>query len=487
MKQGAATSWASLAIVAIAVGGAFAAPAAARDSEAADLGIELIVPPGEVHTGYLRFEARLLGKPAKVRLVDRVAFEVDGRPALVRDMPPFAIQVDIGHLPRQRVIRAIALGTNGAVLAVDQHTINGGPHRFALRFVEPLPDASSLAAGGVDIGVEPTVPEGRVLARLEIFDGDTVLARFDGPPYRLALPAIEDLPLVLRARGELDDGRSTEDAVVLGGAPAAAEVAVDLVEVYVTVTDGRERPIPDLTVDAFSVAEEGVRVIPRQFERVENLPVHATVLLDTSASMAPRIGPARDAVIRFFAQAVRDEDDAVALIAFNDRAHLIAPYTHDSEQFAAAVDGLRAARSTALYDSLVYALYYQGGIDGHRALLLVSDGADEISRFSLDDALEYAQRARVTIYTVGLDLGGDGSRRTLERMAAETGGRSFFVDAPDELESVYQSVLRELRSRYLLVYQSPADDSSDRRRFRRVDVTVKGRGLRARAMRGYIP
>lgn len=476
IAAGARAAWLVLGGI-LAISG-LAAAAAIGDADPSAVEIELVLPPGDVLTGYLRFEARLDGA------ADRVAFELDGKPIMRRNQPPYVLEIDVGHLPRRRLLRAVAYDAAGRVLAADERTLNGGPHRFAVRIERPLAAAGGSIAGDFEVRVAAEVPAGRHIERLELYRGDQPVVSLEQPPFRHRLAVADTAaPLVLRAVGVLDDGRIAEDAVVLGGAKAAAEVAVDLVELYVTVTDRADRLVTGLAAADFRVLENDAAIVPRRFERVEDLPIHATVLLDTSASMAPRIAAARQAVVRFFDQAVRSADDAVALVAFNDRPTLVAAYTSDREAFARALAGLGAARSTALFDSLVYALYYQGGLAGQRALLLVSDGADEISRFSLDDALEYAQRAQVTIYTVGLDLGGAGSRRTLERLAAETGGRSFWVAGADELDGVYSSVLGELRARYLLVYQSPSVGDG----FRRIDVSVGGRGLRARAMRGYFP
>jgi Ca-activated chloride channel family protein len=445
-------------------------------SHAVQTTLALVLPAGEVHTGVVRIEARISGE------AQRVGFEIDGRSALTRSKPPYAIEVDLGPLPRKLAIRATAYAADGGVLARTEHVLNGGPHRFTVHLVEPI--AGARAGRGVPVVVTTQVPTGRNLDRIELFRGDQRVVTLFDPPFEHLLPldGIGDTAVV-RALGVLDDGSEAEDAALINGPMTSEVVAVDLVEVYATVVDRRGRPVTGLEADAFTVLEENQPQTLRRFEQVHDLPVHATILLDTSASMAKRLVAARDAATRFFEQVVVSDRDEVALIAFNDRPQVIAPYTHDRAVFAAGIESLAAARSTALYDSLIYALYYQGGLSDQRALLVISDGEDEISRHSEDEALEYARRARVTLYTVGLDLDGDGSRRTLTRLAEETGGRSFFVDDTEALDEVYRAILDELRSRYLLVYQSPGAG----RRFRRIDVRVTGRGLKVRALRGYYP
>ncbi len=445
--------------------------------------LTLRLPAGEVHTGVVRIEAEATGE------VQRIDFEIEGRSPITRRKPPHAIEIDLGPLPRPLALRATAYNAEGAIVARAERTINGGPHDFSVDLIEPVPGAR--ARRGVPVVVTALPPAGIPLERVELWRSDQRVVTLFDPPYEHLVPLPEPgATTVIRARGVLADGSDSEDAVIINGPAASEIVEVDLVEIYATVSDRRDRPVAGLGAEAFTVLEDRQPQTLRRFEQVHDLPIHATILLDTSASMARQLDTARDAAARFFDQAVTSPDDAVALIAFNDRPRVIAPYTHDGRAFAEGIAKLAAARSTALYDSLVYALYYQGGLSGQRVLLVISDGEDEISRYSEEEALEYARRARVTLYTVGLDLGGEG-RRTLTRLAAETGGRSFFVDDAEALGNVYQTILDELRSRYLLVYQSPGRGTGSgtgrEHGFRQVEVQVNGRGLEVRALRGYYP
>jgi Ca-activated chloride channel family protein len=118
---------------------------------------------------------------------------------------------------------------------------------------------------------------------------------------------------------------------------------------------------------------------------------------------------------------------------------------------------------------------------------VLSDGKDENSRFTLDQTLDFARRAGVAIYTIGLDIPRRDLevRRALKQLAEETGGRSFFLDEATELAPVYAAIQKELRSRYLLAYQS--SNTSRDRRFRAVEVDVALPGLQAKTIRGYFP
>ena len=162
-----------------------------------------------------------------------------------------------------------------------------------------------------------------------------------------------------------------------------------------------------------------------------NLPIHAGILLDVSASMAENLQSAQQAALQFFEQTMTPKDRGT-LITFNDHPNLAARFTNDLTDLAAGLSGLSAERGTALYDSVIFSLYYFNGINGQRALIILSDGRDEHSRFDFDNTLEYARRAGVAIYAIGLDKGkrlGD-ARQKLNKLAAETGGSGPVRSAP---------------------------------------------------------
>ena len=142
--------------------------------------------------------------------------------------------------------------------------------------------------------------------------------------------------------------------------------------------------------------------------------------------------------------------------------------------------------STALYDSVMFGLYYFKGIRGQRALIVLSDGEDRRSEATFEQVLDFARSAGVTIYTIGFKLGtgGKASRARLSQMATETGGQSFFVSSTDELERIYRAIQQDLRSRYLLVYQPVIGDDTG---FRKVEVRVAHAGAEARTLNGYLP
>ena len=159
------------------------------------------------------------------------------------------------------------------------------------------------------------------------------------------------------------------------------------------------------------------------------------------------------------------------------------PPTDDVEGVITSLHGLQAVGYTSLHDAIVTSLYYFRGVRGQRALVLLSDGDDTSSHTAFRDALEYAKRSGVAIYTIGLGVSPLSAdiRRKLSMLSNETGGRSFFVEKAGQLVGVYDQIEKELRSRYYLAYtpSGPAGDD-----YRPVEVKVKN-GMKARTIRGY--
>ena len=462
-----------------AAGPLSASSAGAAAAPAAETVLRLAPPPPELITGRLRVTAEALGPG-----VARVRFLLDGKPVVAKARPPYSVDLDLGAEPRLRTVTAIAEGRDGEELARDEVPINAGPHRFAVRLVEPRPGSSESGAP-VRAQAVVDVPAGERLDRLELFVDDTLLATLYQPPFvQLLVPPAGRQVSYVRAVAHLASGVSAEALAFLTAPAGSQQIDVDLVELYTTVLDRKGRPVPGLAREDFRVREEGEPQELLRFEWVEGVPIHAAILLDTSTSMVEEIDQAERAALRFFEQLLTPRDRA-AVMTFADRPRLVVPFTNDRAVLAGGLVGLEVEGETALYDSVIYSLWYFSGVRGKRALVLLSDGEDSRSRYRFEDALEYARRAGVAIYTIGLGLPAkaDLARAALLRLAAETGGRSFLVSRNDDLAEVYRSIELELRSQYLLAYQSSATGEG----FRRVEVEVSKPGVSAATVRGYYP
>jgi VWFA-related protein len=199
-----------------------------------------------------------------------------------------------------------------------------------------------------------------------------------------------------------------------------------------------------------------------------------------------RLDEAIKAAGRFFETVIQPKDRA-AVFTFSDTPTLGVRFTNQMDVLTGALQGLTAEGGTALYDSLIYALYYFGGIKGKKAIILLSDGQDSGSHYSFNEALDYARRSGVAIYAVGIDMPQKDFdvRAKIQKLAEETGGRSFFISAASEMNRVFATVEGELRSQYMLAYQSTNQSRDDK--FRTVEVKLAKPGLEAKTARGYYP
>ena len=446
--------------------------------EAGETGIRLVPPSGELHTGFLRIDTLVSGEE-----IQKVRFSLDEKPLVTKNRPPYSVEIDLGSFPDLHTVRADGIDANGEEVASDEILVNSGGYRFEIKLVEPR--KSKTYTNSLRARAEIEVPDGRSLERVEFFLNEKLVATLYQEPYvqPIVLPPTEEVAYV-RAVAYLPDGNSTEDLVFINAPDYLEELEIQFVELYTSVLDRSGRPVDGLSRDQFTVVEDGVQQSIARFEKVENLPIHVGILIDNSASMVGTLGEVRKAALSFFEQAIQAKDRA-AVITFNSFPHLAVELTNDRRALGSGLAGLVPEGRTALYDSVMFSLYYFAGIKGQRAILVLSDGKDEASRFEFEETLEYARRAGITIYTIGLRLTDGGARQKLSRLADETGGRSFFIRQIEELESIYSQVQRELRSQYLVAYQST--NTSEEDSFRVVELEVDRSDVEVKTLSGYYP
>ncbi len=472
-----AVAAAGAAAAAVSTGGSATSSA---DSGSVEPSLRLLAPTDQLVSGRLRVEADVRGV-----VPSRVDFALDGKALLSKRRAPFSIEIDLGRSLRFRRLAAAAFDGAGALVAADEILLNGGPHRFALRLTEPrrLPEAGKP----IEARAEIDLPEGEELDRVEFYLNEALLATLFQPPFAVSLVAPASSGLTyLRAVAYLAGGGAAEDVRILGAEQNGEAVDVDFVELFASVLDRRGRPVTDLAAEDFRVLEDGNEQTVRRFEKVDSLPIHAGVMIDTSASMLEELSDAEAAAHRFFREILTPLDRA-AVITFADAPRLAVRFTGNLEVLAGGLAGLKAEGETRFYDSLAFALHYFSGVRGKRALILLTDGDDSESRYRFEEVLDYARRTGVTIYAIGLNVPSNpvDAGVHLDQLARETGGRSFRIHGAKELASIYETIRQELRSQYLLAYQSSRLDSSTA--FREIAVEVRRPGVTARTISGYYP
>jgi Ca-activated chloride channel homolog len=273
--------------------------------------------------------------------------------------------------------------------------------------------------------------------------------------------------------------------------PNKIKVRVDLVNVLMTVSNKKNHLVTDLTKDDFQVFEDSKPQTIRYFSRETNLPVRIGVLIDTSNSVRDRLRFEQEAAVDFLNTTLRPGKDMAFVVAFDVETQMVQDYTDDMEKLSKAIGSLLAGGVTSLYDAIYFSckekmLFFPPPEPYlRRIMIIISDGGDNQSERTREEALAMAQRAEVTIYTISTNRSGLPGRgdKVLRRLAEETGGRAFLPFEASDLAANFHEITRELRSQYSLAYISTnrAHDGA----FRTITIEPPEKRLRVRAKAGY--
>lgn len=246
-------------------------------------------------------------------------------------------------------------------------------------------------------------------------------------------------------------------------------VDVDLVLVPVTITDPLNRLVTGLERDNFVVVDNGEKQEIRHFSS-EDAPISLGVVFDMSGSMQDKIDKAKEAVIEFFKTA--NPDDEFFMVAFNDRPEMISDFTQSVEEIQGQLVFAAPKGRTSLMDAIYMALAkMRTAKHQKKALLVLSDGGDNHSRYTENEIKSLVKEADVQIYAIGMFSVHPGTIEeqtgplTLSSITDVTGGRTFTVDNPNELADVATKIGIELRNQYVLGYRptKPARDGKWRK------------------------
>jgi Ca-activated chloride channel homolog len=268
---------------------------------------------------------------------------------------------------------------------------------------------------------------------------------------------------------------------------------VNEVNVVFTVTDRHNHYVPDLTKSDFKVVDDEKPVdVIRSFRRETDLPLQVGLLIDASNSIRDRFKFEQESAIEFLNDTIRYRFDKAFVIGFDQAPELTQDFTDNMELLSNGVRMLHPGGGTALFDAIYYAsrdklLKSAQGDSVRRALILVSDGDDNASHVTREEAIEMALRADAVIYTISTNFSESGASdkydKVLERIADATGGRSFRPFQLSEVANAFTEIQRDLRSQYALTYHPP--DFAHDGRYRTIEITANRRGLKVRSRSGY--
>ena len=270
------------------------------------------------------------------------------------------------------------------------------------------------------------------------------------------------------------------------------KVGINEVNVVFTVTDKHGKRVTDLKQADFRFVDDNKPAAEiRSFHAETNLPLQVGLLIDASSSVRDRFKFEQESAVEFLNQTVRLRYDQAFVVGFDVTPEVTQDFTDDTEKLANGVRKLRPGGGTAMFDALYYACRdklmkkTQNG-PTRRAIVLLSDGEDNQSHVTREEAIEMAQRAEAIVYAISTNVSGtkDKGDKVLERIADATGGRAFFPFQIRDVANAFAEIQDELRSQYAVSYK-PADLKADGH-FRTIEIVALDRkNFRVRARRGY--
>jgi len=271
------------------------------------------------------------------------------------------------------------------------------------------------------------------------------------------------------------------------------KVTVRLVNVFTTVTDSHGAPIANLQKDDFKVSEDGVVQSVRVFDRESELPLSIVMEVDTSPSTERDFRLEIVSAKRFARQILRPVD-RLAVFQVTENVDQVTPFTQDLRRIERGIDSLRVGPGTSIYDAIFLGSEALMDREGRKVLVLITDGGDTTSKADYNGALRRAQQAEAIVYSIivvpieadaGRNLGGE---HALIQISNDTGGKYYYAEGEQQLDTAFRKISDELRTQYLIGFY-PNRKVSDSP-FRRIKVELSkkdpdGRLYQVRHRAGY--
>lgn len=435
-----------------------------------------IVPPergyGELLSGRVEIQTLIIDP----RIVEVEFFLDDERVRRVRKRP-FGTRIRLADPPRQQKLEVLAYGENQVFLGGDEYMLNEVDRPFAVR-IAAMSSFQVDEAAAIRAAASLSLPRTATLEQVEFYRSDLLVEAvrdFGGQAAAGAARTIQVEALIdgglpddfIRVVAKLADGREREDAQLLQGSEHQSEIDIQLAQFQVLVTDRDGNPVSGLSPEDFEIREDGRNRPAVALHTAYDVPLVLGLAIDSSDSMLPTWSRLKYIARSFLANAVTPGDRAF-LVDFDDTVRLVQPLTSDRPLLSKRLDRLIPMGGTALNDGLLFSLLQYGSEPGRRALVVITDGADQHSRSSPEQSSEFAERLGLPIYFIELDnsrAGNSGAaalrrnRERLRRIAEETGGRLFHLELhgdtrwwAEPIEQVFEQIEEDLRHQHVLTY-----------------------------------
>ncbi len=242
--------------------------------------------------------------------------------------------------------------------------------------------------------------------------------------------------------------------------PTRITVEVTRVNMLFTVMDKKGRFVTNLNKDDFELVENKRDQRIQEFSAETDLPLRLGILIDTSNSVRDRFKFEQQAATEFVHSVMTAQRDKAMLVSFDSSAEMVSDLVDQPNDIIRGINSLRPGGGTALYDAIFYACRDKLALDQpkykfRRAIVVVTDGDDNFSHYTRDQALEMAQKAEVAVYAISTNVTRDETEgdRVLKYLANETGGRAYFPFKVEDLEQSFENIANELRHQYIILYR----------------------------------
>jgi Ca-activated chloride channel family protein len=256
------------------------------------------------------------------------------------------------------------------------------------------------------------------------------------------------------------------------------KVDVNLVNVFVTVTNAQGAPVGGLTKENFILKEDDREQKIAVFDKESAVPLSIALALDTSLSTRRDL-PLEQQSAKRFAHAILRPVDALSVYAFSEDVHEATHgFTSEIKRIDEGIDHIRMGAATALYDAIYLSSRALDRRKGRKVIVLITDGGDTISKVDYKQAVRSAEEAEAIVYSIiivpieasaGRETGGE---HALIQLSEDTGGKYYYATSTGQLDDAFHKISDELRTQYLLAYY-PSQRSSFSE-FRKIEVKVSG-------------
>ncbi len=416
--------------------------------------------------------------------VQRIEFFINGVKYSQGIGRNLTVQVHVGEYIRRLRMRAVGYDAQGNIAGEDEMVVNDPRPPFRVRLQAPREEPAN---GTMTLEANVIKPADINVTSVDFYVGEQKVGTATVPPYATSVD-VKSAPNAVYARvvAHGTNGSEANDVVFFGRQPSD-QIDVTVQQVPLSVASGNG----PVRADQLTLLDDGK---PRKIEQLVpagDQPLTVILLIDYSESMLEELPVVKEAA-RQFAKTLLRPQDRIAVVGFNQRVFWLTGFTNDFNAAASSVDRVKPQGETHLYDTAIEMLFELQKHEGRRALVVLTDGVDQGSQFTLDNLVYYARYAGVPIYPIiknkllsrwmRFGVGWVEARR-LAAIARDTGATYFIIQKERELPAVYRRIADELRQQYLIAFYS---DPSAADQWHALAVEDRG-GHQLRIPRGYFP